>query len=588
MAQDDETPTGIKSFSVGLGDGTPLPQDRQPPPPYRVLIFGDFATSVAGLLEITGKDISELISELSPALTVEAQNILGTLPATLIEDVSFKRPRDFKPAAVSKALEFRTTIKTAMAMGSVSGLADHGQRFDLLLDAAKSSSANAAPEMTASGDAAPKPQTSASPSSDSKSDEDDGLDGLFSMVEPPKRSADSEATQDLAKHAVQAFLSQTSSGEPRKSAPPTPAPAGGGASFNAMIEDQAALVIKDHRLHQVLENWLALRMLLAELPRESSIRLFLVQVSATAAIEDVLASLEEPEGALAHAAFDVVLAANESSLAKDGASGFKRLATVAVDNATCLLGTLTPDFAGESADTVGSRDTPHQMLDQIGFEQFASLRQSPASSSLALFWNKGRLIADDDGPADVGLPASWVALLSILHAQAANGWPDFGAGKKLSIDQLETAEHTTTGKPVADSVMTFVSQDSALSLASAGINVLRGQANRAEVYFAGSRTVSASKSDEPDAGVARALSMARLNTLLQVAFSTAPSGSKTAEESANNLQARLDEISDALFNAVQFSVSAARSEEDEDVLDIDATLTGSARGDRHFGFRIGI
>ena len=583
MAQDDETPTGIKSFSVGLGDGTPLPQDRQPPPPYRVLIFGDFATTVAGLQEITGKDISELISELSPALTVEAQNILGTLPATLIEDVSFKRPRDFKPASVGKTLEFRTAIKTAMAMGGVSGLADHGQRFDLLLNAA-----NSAPEVSASGGAAPKPQTSSSPASDSNSDEDDGLDALFSMVEAPNRSADSEVTQDLAKHAVQAFLSQTSSGEPRKPTPSTPAPAGGGASFDAMIEDQAALFLKDRRLHQVLENWLALRVLLAELPRESSIRLFLVQVSATITTEDMLASLEEPDGALANAAFDVVLAANASSLAKDGASRLKRLATVAADNAACLLATLAPDFAGEGADTVGSRDTPHQMLDQIGFEQFASLQQSPASSNLALFWNKGRLLAEEDDPASVGMPASWIALLSILHAQAANGWPDFGAGQKLSIDQLETAEHTNTGRPVADSVMTYVSQESALSLASAGINVLRGQANRADVYFAGSRTVSAGKSDDPDAGVARALSMARLNTLLQVAFSTAPSGSKTAEESANNLQARLDEISDALFGAAQFSVTAARSEEDDDVLDIDAKLTGSARGERQFGFRIGI
>lgn len=585
MTQDDETLSGIKSFSVGLGDGTTPPRDRQPPPPYRVLIFGDFATRTEELQEITGKDLADLMELYAPALTVEADNLLGSLPARLSEDFTFQRPRDFKPEALKNGMSFRNTVKTALANGS-SGLAEHGQRFDKLLEFAAQTSSN--------GSTAPSPgpgvrqAAPARPAPPAQDDESDGLDALFSMVDAPQRQADSPVTQDLAKQAVEAFLSQTSSGEPRRPQTTDNTNQPENTGIDELLERQSALFLKDIRLRQVAANWMSLRMLLSELPRETSIRLFLTQVDTGASQDTLTKALGEPDGALANAAFDVILAANSTGLHNRDTAILKELAILAADNATCLFANLNADFAGMAAEDIGQRDAPHQALDAPGFEQFSGLRQSPAASSLALFWNEGRIVSGSEAATSPGIPAGWFALLSVLSAQAADAWPGLTNGQRLTVDLLETEERQIGTQTIADSVEAHVSRDAASSLASAGINALCGQANRAEVYLASARTLSAARTDDPDGSVSKTLSLARLNTLLQVAFSRARPGSEKSEDAAADLQARLEDISDGLNRRVQFTVTPQIDEDSDDVLDIDADVSGPGAANSRFSFRIGI
>lgn len=596
MTEDDTPPSGIKSFSVGLGDGTQIPRDREPPPPYRVLIVGDFAAQTGTVHEISGLDIAGVLELLAPSLTVQADNLLGSLPAQLSEEFSFRRPRDLKPDALLSGMGYRATVKTALAHGP-RGLADFGQQFDRLAEAAaQGSNTSPALQYGASDGRQTRPQQDTTPTppsaqavdpADDTGKDGDGLDGLFSMVDAPRPAADSPVTQDLAKHAVEAFLSQTvgrqsqrpetTQTENQTKAPPV----------EDLLARQDALFLQDSRLRQVIANWMSLRMLLAEQPRGTSIRLFLTQLDHGAASSQTAQALGEPDGALARAAFDLVLAANSTGLGNKDAAHLKDLAALAAENATCLFANVQPEFAGLSAEDIGQRDAPHQVLEAPGFEQFASLRRSSSASNLALFWNEGRLFSSPQSARTLGIPAGWFAVLSVLQAQATDAWPGLTIGKRLLVDLLETDERQVRGRTIADSVVNHVTKEAAGSLATAGINALFGQANRAEVYFSAARTLAEATTDHPDARVTGVLSLARLNTLLQIAFSRAQAGCTNAQEAAEELQTRLDDISDGLNGRVTFTV-APEKDGDDDVLDIDAVVAGLGSAGSSFSFRIGI
>ncbi|MTI04857.1 hypothetical protein E1180_04930 [Roseibium denhamense] len=593
--QDDDKTSGIKSFSVGLGDGSQRPGARTPPPAFRVLIFGDFAAKQGTSAEITGKDMAELLEQFSPTLTVEAENLLGSLPAVLSEELSFTRPRDFKPANLVKQFQFTSDIKTALAAGGAQGLRDAGQRFDKIagLISRTGAAASTSQAQSSSGDHAPNtasPQTPMASPADGGTGEDDGLDALFSMVDAPKKSPDSPQTQDLAKQAVEAFLSQTTSGTPSQKAQDDGVSAASGTpEAEAALTAQSLLFLKDKRLSLVLENWLSLKTLLNELPRETSIRLFLVQVDTDMPAEEAASLLEGNGSLLATAAFDILLCANRQALQKAGAQDLKRYAALAAEHASCVFAGLFPDFAGLPATDLGLLDTPHTLLEGTGFEHFSSLRQSEPAGSLGLFWNDGvTTAAAEDQPAAY-MPSAWIALLALLRGQAADGWPSLPQGERLEIDDLETTERNAKGRVFADSVLAHVTPDAAESLASAGINALQGQANRTSVYFGSARVARSVSDDAQDgrANLTHALSLGRLNTLLQVAFSEAPPDAADMSGTVARLQDQLNLLSDGLMDRVRFQVTADTDEDGDNVLDIDATVAGVPGITKPFGFRIG-
>ncbi|MTI42565.1 hypothetical protein JM93_04327 [Roseibium hamelinense] len=570
---------GIKSFSVGLGDGSAPKKPMAPPPAYRILIAGDFGTLKKDVHEVSGMDISEILLLLAPKIEVIAENTLGSFPTRLAETFALERPRDLRPRTLFEKMAFVSDAREAFSAAQIEG----NSRFDRLRTIAEA--ADNQHHKRSSTDRDPR-QAGVSPASDKT---DDGLDGLFSMVDTGRSAPSADQSQDLAKQAVGAFVSESlGKGAKQRSDKET------GRPQTTDLEDaltlQASVFLKDDRFGQVFENWLALRLLLANLPRDSEVRLFLCQVSRTASADELKAALVEAERGLSSSAFDVILAANRQSIVAPDVANLKTIASLAQEHASCVLATLLPSFAGVSETELARMDAPHQILDGDAFAAFKSLRSSAASASVALFWNDGCVVPGEDGMPAFFAPAAWLALIAILRAEAEDQWPRLPTGVRYDFDRLELCEHVQGATEVASVCRTVPSPDASDGLSRVGITCVEGQANRISVFFRGAPILKEVAADaaEGRGSLDRALALARLNTLLQIGFRTAAPRSDDPDGSARDLGSYFAGVSDGLGGRVQFEVSSATDEDGDAVLDIDATVRSSHGTPYAVGFRIQI
>jgi len=578
----DQPETGIKTYSVGFGE-TPAPSRAiLPPPAYRVLIAADLGTEQTGLCEITGQDIAELLARFKPSLTVEASNLLGSMPASLSETISLDHPKDLRPRALLKKMSFAAEARAAAKSGALRD----DTRFDKIEAGAKpSSSARAVPP---AGPAAPaQPAPPPLPETGGNSDTEDGdLDRLFSMVDAPAKREPETAEGNQAKQLLNAYIAQSVSPSPQGNEK-NPTAEGG---LDAALTHQAALFLQQPRFADIYDNWQGLKVLLANMPRDADIRLFFVQFAQDADPEAAGALVNGPDGPFSAAAFDVVLYANRTGLSGPGTDLLKTLARSAEENAVCALASLEPDFAGLPAQELASKDAPHQFLEGGAFSAYRGLRQSSAGGHLALFWNDACVRPAADGFPPLFVPAAWIALLAVLVDEAEHQWPRLSTGIRFNFDQLDLLEHGEKQHVVASAGRAHVAPAAAEGLASAGISCLEGQANRSNVFFRSAPVLRDVSADEAEGrgSVNHALTLARLNTLLQLAFVAAPPDAENADASADALGRYLSDLSDALQRSVTFSVESGISETGSPVLNIDAHAKLSAASTKEFGFAIEI
>jgi hypothetical protein len=131
MTGDDDTQSGIKSFSVGFNPAAAdAPRAIRPAPRYRLLIAGDFGLAEEGRRLGLSGDLAELIGEVRPTVEVSAENLLGSFPVTLLETVSLASLADLKPASI--ASRFRALSEGADLVAGKSVGADDDRRYERL------------------------------------------------------------------------------------------------------------------------------------------------------------------------------------------------------------------------------------------------------------------------------------------------------------------------------------------------------------------------------------------------------------------------------------------------------------------------
>jgi len=584
MGDDKDQPTsGIKTYSVGFGETPAQSRSTLPPPAYRVLIAGDLGTKETGLCEITGQDISELLKRFKPELTVEARNILGSMPAMLSETIALDHQRDLRPANLLKKMAFAADARAAAKSGTLQS----DKRFDKIDASAPSSLAAAAQARTDQDPSQAAPPPPSASAGGNPASEDGDLDRLFSMVETPAKPDHKSGQDEQAKQLLNAYIAQSVSSS-------TPGADTSGKTdttgLDAALASQAAVFLDHPRFSAIYDNWQGLKVLLANMPADAEIRLFFVQFAKDADPDEVDALLSGPDGPFSSAAFDVVLYANRCALSGPGVGVLKKIARSAEENAVCAITSLEPDFAGLPAEDLAWKDAPHQALESDAFSVYRGLRQSSAGGNLALFWNDACVRPLGDGFPALFVPAAWIAVLAVLVGEAEHQWPRLATGIRFSFDHLDLLEHGEKHHTVASVGRAHVAPQAAEGLASAGISCLEGQANRSNVFFRSVPVLREVAADEEEGrgSVNHALTVARLNTLLQLAFVAAPPDAENAEASAEAIGRYLSDLSDALQGSVTFSVEKEIGETGGAILNIDAHARLSGASTKEFGFAIEI
>jgi len=569
MSGQDENKGGIASFSIGLGKDGPQATPVSPAPPFRVLIAGDFGLSGSGAaLNVTGLDTAEILQPNAPVFSVTAENLLGSHPAVLEEQISLASLKDLRPATILGRFQFAQDLEAA---SGPEALAAHGQRYDKVVEALRSADRPGAPSE-------PPPAYDSETEKPGISSADD-LDSLFSMIDmsgDTSGGADS-SNSSKAKAAVDAFIQNTLREE--KATYTSPAASETSSPVAALQAAQAALFFGDGKLHAVLQNWHSLKLLLSELETGLPLELHLLQLDLDLAPDELLSVLDGPSGALQAELYDIVLFANQTGVATGGADRVKALAGACADADTVGLLNLKSDFAGVPGEELGGLEAAHQLLDQSGFESFQGLRDSDRASHVALFWNEARLTAPGDGyPANFA-PGAWIALAQVLGQLGPEVFPRLPVGTPVDFDALEVAEAKSMGRAVAIAARFLAGHGLAPSLAQCGINVLEGVANRTDLVFRRGVTVKPGK--EGRGSLDQALLVSRLFSLFQEALGGAVTGGQSGEEREAAVAHNLQDLSTALAGQVVFEVKRM-AVEDQDLIGVTAVVrAGWAAGQQH-------
>lgn len=571
MSGQGENKGGIASFSIGLGKDGPQATPVSPPPPFRVLIAGDFGLSAAGsALNITGLDTAEILEPNAPAFTVTADNLLGSHPAALQEKISFSSLKDLRPATILGRFQFVQDL--ASAQDNRDALAAEGQKYNKALEVLRAGNRPAAATPSE-----PLPDYDSDiPKPDSGPD---GLDSLFSMIDMSGDKSDpsDNSTSNKAKAAVDAFIQNTLREE--KATYSKPAASGAPSPLAALQAAQAALFFGQGKLHTVLQNWHSLKLLLSELETGLPLELHLLQLDSDLDRDGLSAVLGGPAGALQAELYDIVLFANPTGVTTAAAEKVKSLAEDCAEADTVGLLNLEAEFAGIPGDQLGGLEAAHQLLDQPGFETFQGLRESDRASHVALFWNEARLTAEGDGYPALFAPGAWIALAQILHQLGAEVFPRLPVGTPVDFDALEVAEAKSMGRAVATATRFLAGHGLAPALAQCGINVLEGVANRTDLVFRRGVTVKPGK--EGRGSLDQALLVSRLFSLFQEALGGAVTGGQSGEDREAAVVRSLNDLSTALAGQVVFE--ARRMEvEDQDLIAVGAVVrSGWAAGQQH-------
>lgn len=578
MSGQDDHKGGIASFSIGLGKDGPQATPVSPPPPFRVLIAGDFGLSGSnGALNISGLDTAEVLQPNAPAFSVTVDNLLGSHPAQLEERITFSSLKDLRPATILSRLKFVQDLEAAG--DTPDSLAAHGQLYDKAVDALRKGTApgpdlNAEPGGSRSSEPLPDYDTDAPKPGAGGAD---GLDSLFSMIDMSGDKSEPSDSSSKAKAAVDAFIQNTLREEKATYSKPEPSTAA--SPLAELKAAQSALFFEEGKLHTVLQNWHSLKLLLSELESGLPLELHLLQLDSGLDPEGLTAVLGGPAGALQAELYDIVLFANPTGVSSAGAERVKRLAGDCEESDTVGLLNLKPDFAGISGEQLGGMEAAHQLLDQPGFETFQGLRESDQASHVALFWNEARLTAPGEGYPALFAPGAWIALAQILHQLGAEVFPRLPVGTPVDFDALEVAEAKSMGRVVATAARYLAGHGLAPALAQCGINVLEGVANRTDLVFRRGVTVKPGK--EGRGSLDQALLVSRLFSLFQEALGGAVTGGQSAEDREAAVAGNLNALSTALAGQVVFEVKRM-SVEDQDLIGVSAVVrAGWATGQQH-------
>ncbi|MHA7776847.1 hypothetical protein [Roseibium sp. M-1] len=572
MSEQDKPKGGIASFSIGLGKDGHGAVPVAPPPPFRVLIAGDFGLAPGRpAFNITGEDVAEILEPNRPSFSVRATNLLGSHPSELEEEISLESLKDLRPATIRS--HFRFAQDLAAAGGDAAALQAHGQRYDKAVEALNAAghgaeTSQAIREIPTYDD--PKPSAE-------DSGNGDGLDMLFSMINAPGGTKKPSDSGSLAKSAVDAFIQQTLSDV--GSSPALAQPAEKDTPAGALGTAQARLFFETGKLKTVLANWQGLKLLLSEIPFDLPLELHLLQLDHdldAGALGEVLGGYD---GALQAELYDVVLFANQTGIGAAGADRLKALARDCEEADTVGLIALDPEFAGIAGEDLAAMDGAHQLLDRPGFETFHGLRESEAASHLALFWNEATLSPGEDGLPALFASGAWIALAEILTQTETETFPRLPVGVPVDFDALEVMETRSTGRAIATAARFLAGPGTAPSLAQCGINVLEGVPNRTDLLFR--RGVTAKPGKEGRGSLDQALLVSRLFSLFQEALGGAVTAGQDAEEREAAVRANLESLGVSLSGQVAFDVKRM-SADDQDLIGVTAVVRGGwASGQQH-------
>eukprot|EP00903_Cladosiphon_okamuranus_P000808 g806.t1 len=538
-----------------------------------VLIAGDFGLKATGnALNVTGLDVAEIMEPNAPAFSVTVDNLLGSHPAQLQEEVRFYGLKDLRPATILSRFRFVEDLQAAA--GDPDRLSASGQLYDKAADAMRSGRSASAASDTASPLPSYDDDTGKHKASGAGADD---LDSLFSMIDLSGGKDEPKDSSSLAKAAVDAFIQDTLREEGGiQPAKPSTAEA---SPFAALKAKQADLFFSEAKLSSVLQNWHSLKLLLSELESDLPLELHLLQLDQDLDADGLAQVLDGSDGALQAELYDIVLFANLTGIAGRDASKIKTLTEACAESDSVGLLNLVPDFAAMPGEELGGLDAAHQFLDKPGYEAFEGLRGSEQASHLALFWNDARLSAPGEGYPALYAAGAWVALAMILTQLRSEAFPRLPVGTPVDFDALEVAEGKSMGRVVATAARFVTGHGLAPSLAQCGINVLEGVANRTDLVFRRGVTVKPGK--EGRGSLDQALLVSRLFSLFQEALGGAIAGGQSAEDRVAAVAGNLDDLSTALSGQVDFEVRRM-TVEDQDLIGVSAVIrTGWAGGQQH-------
>jgi len=564
----DDTPSRIKTVSVGVEPTEHAAPATTEPPPYRILVAGDFGLRDEPVLHrLSGRDTAELLSAWQPSISVEVENRLGSLPTTVSETVRLSSLKDLRPDALVGQFNHIRVAQEALKSGN---LASHGQRFDAL-SAAKPGHAPTPARLVPSPKSGPPSEPAG-----------DGLDALFELIDAPDAQRKSDAD---ASALISAFIAETSQRSDRQArttdlASNTPAA--------AALAEQGRLFLEDERLRQVVENWHGLRLLLATAARERSVRISLIQLSTQGAVA-ATSLLADEHGVLNRDYFDVIVCADRCSASHAGAETLKALATGAQAFGTVALATLTKDFARVPAEDLVKMDAPHQVLDVAGFEAFNDLRGHSAAANLGLFWNDVLIAEATKNTPAYYYPATFIASIVIVKDVVTRGWPGLHPDTGMEPSGFAVATHRVRGREIAHSTRVFMTDDCAASLSSAGIATLTGRADRDSVRPVRTPTIAGPGKDQAaHRGLESRLVVARLNQVLQGVLAEVMAADLGDAEKAGQAKDRLAACLESMAGGPKCTVDLVADDEGLPLLDIAVTLPEGLATTRRFEFQVSV
>ncbi|WP_153770228.1 hypothetical protein [Labrenzia sp. CE80] len=567
MADDDEHQAGNKSFTTTFGLGSDNRLKEVPPTPaYRMLLVGDFGIEENGdCHDLANRDLAELLSDLGPQFTIEAENLLGSYPPILSETLCLSKLSHLRPEKLSAQFSYKSEIGPAHKGGDLQSLERFGQRYDKLTESALQPEKTPRPIKHQKTGVVEKTTTP-----DMKQDISDDLDRLLSMVEIP------EAAPTATKGLLDSFIEQNIPLDTSRNTPEE-VPISG---VERLLALQAKAFLSVPRCQQILENWIGLRLLLGSAHKDQAPVLSLLQIPFDADAGDISQRLEK---ALSAELYDLVVFTNRCDLKTAGVARLKALAAAAQSFDTLSLATFTPDFSGVAASELAMRDAPQQLVGSTGHEGFLSLRDNDTAHHLGLLWNDGcARVMNQDSPAYF-IPSSWIASAMISQQVTRTGWPMLTPGLRAEFDALEVQSKHIGEREVGDVVRATISRDRSEALAQVGITVLSGQENRTSVFFSQPTTIASGKGDQ---SLTNALVLARLNTLLQSVLMEIFSADQPVAETLQNLRLRFAQLNDIYSGKMVFDVKLGDDDDGGSVIEIAAQPTPDIAPQQEFEFKI--
>ncbi|EDP65175.1 hypothetical protein BAL199_01474 [alpha proteobacterium BAL199] len=450
--------------------------------PLRILVVGRFGLPRSQVHRLDAGGVAGLLDRTAPTLTIRAADLLRADGTELRIHLTFRHRRDFKPAAVAKAVpEFKRVLAARNAPrsdGTADGLRDLAAVHRALSDKAT----NQQQEPTTPA------QSKGSEQGEADSSGDDSIDRLLDMVDGSVASpgAKPEPIDDPARRALSGFISEVTRGSKRPASSSSAAPEG----LEAILSAQIAAVL-DHPDFRCLERgWTALRFLARRIDQQARITIDVVEADADA-VADALESTVPEDDLDPVGPVRLVVDLNDYDASDRDIARLRRLAGFGASRRSVVLTNAGSDFAGEAGSgSLAVMHDPETRFADDRYTAWRSLRDAPDTAWLGLCLSRFALRDAHDGPHDRASPASgsrWIgrplgvgaapAVAALLAAAAAaTGWPYLRGTTDTAVDNLVILESGIGD--LESPVHPLLSVNSADSIASAGLITLVAERGR--------------------------------------------------------------------------------------------------------------